>query len=164
MPNQIVANSMSSAAVVSLALVLTACVPIPHRSNLTPSVAGSVTSHGVPVPSASLRLVAAGNASPCDGMTRDFKTTDEGLFYAPPIRQFNFVMVPMAHRFFPWALCLKREDRWEVLHQDRTWTIDAGLVWLEEISCDEGTGWQCESKQNWNPSPGIMRELEKRSP
>lgn len=163
MPNQIIAHLMTSATVVSLMLVLTACVPIPHRSNLTPSVAGSVTSHGVPIPSATLRLVATGNVSPCEGTTRDFKTTDEGLFYAPPIRQFNFFMVPMAHQFFPWALCLRREDRWEVLHQDRRWTVDAGLVWLEEISCDEVAGWRCESKPNWKPSPELIRDLENRS-
>ena len=150
--------------VVLLLLVLTACVPIPHRSNLTPGVAGSVTSHGVPIPSASLRLVASGNVSPCEGATRDFKSTKEGLFYAPPIRQFNFFMVVMAHKFFPWALCIRQEDSWAVLHHERTYTVDAGLVWLEEISCDEGADWRCERKPNWEPSPELIRELEKRNP
>lgn len=157
-------GSMIRPTVVLLSLVLTACVPFPHRSNLTPGVAGSVTSHGVPMPSASLRLVASSIAGPCEGATRDFKTTNEGLFYAPPIRQFNFFTVVMAHKFFPWALCIRQEDRWEVLHHERTYTVDAGLVWLEEISCNEGASWRCERKPNWEPTPELIGELEKRNP
>jgi hypothetical protein len=159
------ARSMLRATVVSLLLVLSACVPFPHRSNLTPGVAGSVTSHGVPLPSASLRLVASGNAAPCEGATRDFKSTKEGLFYAPPIRQFNFFIAVMAHKFFPWALCIQQEDGWAVLHHERTYTlVDTGPALLLEISCDEGTDWRCEGKPNWEASPELIGELEKRNP
>ena len=117
------------------------------------------------MPSASLRLVASGNAGPCEGATRDFKSTNEGLFYAPPIRKFNFFMVVMAHTTFPWALCIRQEDRWAVLHHERTYTLgDTGPVWLLEISCNEGAGWRCERKPNWEPSPELIREIEKRNP
>jgi len=158
-------GSMMRAMVVSLSLVLTACVPFPHRSNLTPRVAGSITSHGVPMPSASLRLVASGNIGPCEGTSRDFKSTKEGLFYASPIRQFNFFIVVMAHKIFPWALCIQQEDRWAVLHQERTYTlVDTGPALLFEISCNEEAGWRCEGKPNWESSPELIHELEKRNP
>lgn len=150
---------------VSLSLFLTACVPFPHRSNLTPGVAGSVTSHGVPLPLASLRLVASGNAATWEGVTRDFKSMNEGLFYAPPIRQFNFFIAVMVHKFFPWALCLRQEAGWTLLHHERTYTLmDTGPAWLEEISCDEGADWRCKRNQNWKPSPELIRELENRNP
>ena len=117
------------------------------------------------MPSASLRLVASGNAAPCEGVTRDFKSTNEGLFYAPPIRQFNFFIVVMAHKFFPWALCIQQEDRWLVLHhEDRYTLVDTGPVYLQEISCNEGADWRCESHPKWHPSPELIRELENRNP
>ena len=129
-----VGRSMIRPTLVLLSLVLTACVPFPHRSNLTPGVAGSVTSHGVPLSSASLRLVVSGNAGPCEGVTRDFKSTNEGLFYAPPLHQFNFFIVVMAHKFFPWALCIQQEGRWAVLLQERTYIfVDTGPGFLLEI-------------------------------
>ncbi len=158
-------NTAQAIALLS-AVGLSACVPFPHRANLTPGVSGSITANGAPVSSTRVRLVASENPnSPCNGESREFQTTNAGLFYGAPVRTFSWVMVVMAHRQFPWALCIENQDQWVPVHQDRIYTlVDTGPAILVEMQCtNQEVSWQCQAEENWGPSPEKISELEKRN-
>jgi hypothetical protein len=152
---------MKCAPVALLSIVVTGCVPWPHFANLTPGVAGDVT------PGAELRLVALdGSNRTCEGRAKEFRANGQGDFYSPPIQSFSGVLVVMGHRLFPWALCIKEQDTWTVLHQDRTYTlVDTGPAFLVELSCQRAAAhWKCGATQNWTPSQELITALEKRNP
>ena len=111
---------------------------------------------------ATLRVVASDSEKgACAGKAHEFKTTAEGAFYGPPVRTFDFFMFVMAHSFFPWAVCTNREGTWVPLHQDRTYTlVDTGPVFLVEMTCQD---MKCEAKENWEPSPELIKSLEARN-
>ncbi len=135
--------------------LITGCVPFPHGSNLTPGVAGLITSHGIPIVSTHMRLVSVSSegSDPCSGEFYEFQTSPNGLFYAPPIREFNWFMYIMAHRDFPWTLCLDQHNQWASIYHETTYTLmDTGPMLLVEISCNEETEWKCKLKPNGSPS------------
>lgn len=149
---------------VCLTVLLVGCVPWPHRANLTPGVAGALTVEGEPQAGALLRVVALdpeGSGSSCEGKSHEFKTTSEGTFYGPPVRTFRFFMVVMGHTFFPWAVCVKQNDAWAPLYQDKTYTlVDTGPWFLVEMSCHDMT---CMAKENLEPNAELIESLEKRN-
>jgi hypothetical protein len=152
---------------VALSLAIAGCVPWPHRANITPGVAGSLTSAAQPVPAADLRLVAsADDGSPCEGESRAFKTTRDGQFYGEPLHTFSWFMVVMGHGFFPWALCIQDQEQWVPLHAEKTYTlVDTGPAFLVDMECVKGTaGWSCKATQDWAPTPERIAELGRRNP
>ncbi|OQW60686.1 MAG: hypothetical protein BVN28_08510 [Nitrospira sp. ST-bin4] len=150
--------------VVTLSIFVAGCVPWPHRANLTPSVAGVLLAEGNPKVDSPLRIVASdpGNKdAPCDGKSHEFKTTNEGRFYGPPVRTFRFFMVIMGHTLFPWAVCVKQDGVWTPLYQEKTYTLgNTGPWFLVEMSCHDVA---CETKKNLQPTPELIESLGERN-
>ena len=147
-----------------LGSLIAGCIPWPHRSNLTPGVTGTLTHHGTLVKGAALRLVVSEGADPCKGESKEFKATNDGEFYAGPIREFNPVLAVMAHTYFPWAVCIKEQSEWIAVHKDRTYTLaDTGPAFLIEMSCVRADSWECEATHIWEPTPELISALEERN-
>ena len=146
---------------IGLCVLLCGCVPWPHRANLTPGVAGTLVVQGQLQADVPLRVVASEPGAPCEGESREFRTTDEGTFYGSPVRTFNMFMMVMAHRRFAWALCAQQGPAWTPLYQDETYTlVDSGPWFLVEMDCEDGT---CTAEENLEPGAALIRELEKRN-
>ena len=138
------------------ALLLSGCVPWPHISNLTPGVTGTL-----PVQSRQplLLVASADEAKPCSGEASEFESTEAGFFYMKPVREFNGVLVIMGHRFFPWALCTKRDGAWIPVHAKREYAlVDTGPALLVRLTCTQAA--QCEEEHIWDPSEQLVEELE----
>ena len=149
----------------ALALALTACIPYPHRANLTPGVTGSLKASDGSISGRALRLVAATESvRSCDGDHREFKTAADGSFYIAPVRTFSMVMVVMGHSFFPWALCIEDEGRWSPIHTGKIYTlVDTGPAMLIDMECSqEKTRWSCNATEDFAPSPERIADLERR--
>ncbi len=156
---------MKRATIVLAIVAIAGCVPVPHSANLTPGVAGSMKSNGQPVSSLPLRLVVVElKDQPCAGRNVEFQTNANGEFYAPPIRTFSWVMIVMAHAYFPWAVCANTGSTWTVIHQDRTYMLaDTGPAFLVNLNCSMATDWTCDAKEIWSPSQDLLRQLESRN-
>ena len=105
-----------------------------------------------------LLVASADKAVPCSGEASEFESTEEGLFYAKPIREFNWVLVVMGHGFFPWALCTKREGMWVPVHAKREYTlVDTGPAFLVRLTCTQAA--QCEEEHIWSAALGTRLAL-----
>ncbi|MDH5643253.1 MAG: hypothetical protein OEY63_03550 [Gemmatimonadota bacterium] len=87
------------------------------------------------------------------------ESTEDGFFYANPIRELNGFIVVRGHRFYPWALCIKRDGAWVPVHTKREYTLgDTGPAFLVRLTCTQET--QCMEERIWNPSEQMLKELQ----
>jgi hypothetical protein len=111
-----------------------------------------------------MRLVVSETTRlPCAGRVHDFRANAQGEFYSPPIQSFSLTLAVMAHTFFPWAVCIRSENTWKLLHQARTYTlVDTGPSFLAEFECAlEFSEWRCRVTENWSPSASLIERLQK---
>jgi len=95
-------------------LALAACVPFPHRANLTPNVKGRIQN----APNVRVRVALGSENDACGGS------------HGQP-----------AHRYFVWNLCVGGAEGWRSVHESRGYTIvDTGPWWISSLTCETPGG------------------------
>lgn len=148
------------------AVLLSACVPWPHRAHLTPAVKGVITADSAPVSEVKFKVVASGQGfqvpPSCEGKSHEFVSQQDGSFYGKPVKQFHFFMYVMAHTSFSWAVCAEENGQWRIVHSDQTYTlVDIGPAYLLQLECKRGPGLACEETNYLQPSPGELEEWQR---
>ncbi|WP_444901359.1 hypothetical protein ACJJIG_17470 [Microbulbifer sp. SSSA007] len=124
--------------IIVLALIMTGCVTMPHYSNLTPEMTGEVKENGVPANNLPIHVISGNDSDHCEGKSAETTTNAQGEFYLAPLQQFNFTSVIMAHSFFPWSVCAKKDDTWFLLAKGESYAlVDSGPMQKYQITCNK---------------------------
>ena len=136
------------ATAVFVSMLLTGCIVFPHRSHLTPRILGELAGR------ADVRVrVSASKEPQCRDAKRETSTNTQGRFVLAPLREWNSLVVVMAHRYFPWHLCVFEEGSWRVLHSARDYTlVDTGPAWTLYLRCaEDGAQPACREQHDFDP-------------
>lgn len=146
---------------VSACALLSACIPLPHKANLTPVVTGEIRAGGSPAAGVPVRAVAQPGDGPCEGKHAEAVTDGRGAFVLRPVRELQlFRTLVMAHRFFEWNLCVRQEGTWRVVNSSRDYTLaDSGAFWISRIACDLGGDPACREEQDLDSTEEELRTI-----
>ena len=163
MPHTRVANVL-----LVVPLLFTACLPFPHRANMTPLVHGHVSSDGGPASGVRLRVALGDEDDLCGGKYSEVVTNESGDFAIPPIRSYRLFLFPMAHRHFVWNLCVNAPEGWANIHESRGYTlVDTGPWWFSELTCHTSADrlllTNCTEKRDLDPSNEKAQRILRRS-
>jgi hypothetical protein len=152
MPQKRVANVL-----LLVPLLFSACLPLPHRANVTPLVYGQIWREGSPASGVRLRVALGDEDDLCGGKYSEVATDVRGEFAVPPIQSYDLFLFPMAHRQFVWNLCVDAPEGWANIHESRGYTlVDTGPRWFSEVTCHTSESrlllMQCTEKRDLNPS------------
>jgi hypothetical protein len=123
----------------SIALLLAACFPYPHKTRLTPLMEGWIQRDGVPAVSVRVRAAAgAPGKVPCASKFVEARTDRNGRYVLQPVPK-----VDLAAKFVPeyesfiWHVCVNEADGWRTVYQSTDREIaDFGTWWVSEIRCE----------------------------
>lgn len=119
------------------ALSMTACIPWPHRANVTPPMNGTVVNAGVPVTGLPIRIVEITAEASCSGRFVETVTSQQGAFSVAPVREWRGFIHMMAHRVFRYAVCAQGDQGWEHLGTFSGYTlVDSGPWWRSVVKCE----------------------------
>ena len=145
-------------------LLLGACLPYPHRANLTPLVHGQIRSDGIPAAGVRLRVALGDEDDLCGGRHSEVTTDARGEFVVPPIRSYRLFLFVMAHRQFVWNLCVGAPEGWANIHESSGYTlVDTGPWWFSEVTCETTANRllfaKCTEQQDLDPTEEKARRI-----
>lgn len=125
-------------------------MPWTHMANATPQIRGTLSIEGKPLGNVPLRLATGVEGNPCAGKSTETSTNTDGTFAVASIQEFRFLMVMMAHSFFPWSLCSKREGNWTALVVGKEYAlVDSGPVGVQVVKCDLANSPDLQCQLTW---------------
>ena len=142
---------MRSFIVIATLAMTVGCVPFPHRGFRTPIIYGTSQGENQPVLSR-FRAIAEPEGDSCDGAhTIEASTDSSGFFLICPDPDFQlFSAIVLAHREFTWNVCVFHDDRWQLVHSGRQYTlVDVGPRGFIELTCSiDGDGPACRETEH----------------
>ena len=132
-----------SYALVIVGVLTAACLPIPHKQRLTPTMEGTLTRSGLPMAAATVRSAAIEKDTSgrvCSASHFVETTTDAaGQFHIQPIQRQGW-FVAMGDQRYAWELCVKGDQGWTRVFQHQLHSGSTGLGGTFTLTCEVATG------------------------